>query len=171
MHEVLSQTDWRSLFDRHAAGLILFARQWCRSHADAEDVVQEIFVDRWKRAAEADDPAAYLYTCVRFSAMDQRRAQGRRLGREQSVARDKDLAEQEACFESSLIDQERAAMIEAQLMQLPTNQREVVVLKIWGELTFAQIGQVVDASPHTVASRYRYAIQALRQTMTQELMT
>ncbi len=171
MHEVSSQPDWRSLFDRHAAGLILLARQWCRSHADAEDVVQEIFVDRWRKAAEADDPAAYLYACVRFAAMDQRRAQGRRLARERSVAQEKETNERETCFQSSLIDQERTAMIEAQLMQLPAEQREVVVLKIWGRLTFAQIARVAQASPNTIASRYRYAIQTLRQTMTQELLT
>ena len=42
-------------------------------------------------------------------------------------------------------------------------QREVIVLKIWGDLTFAQIAQTLGESINTVASRYRYALEALRK--------
>ena len=49
------------------------------------------------------------------------------------------------------------------LSQLPTAQREVIVLKIWAELTFAQIAQALDESINTVASRYRYGIEGLRR--------
>ncbi len=54
-------------------------------------------------------------------------------------------------------------MVETALCRLPPEQREVLVLKIWGELTFAQIGEALKLSPNTVASRYRYALVALKK--------
>ncbi len=47
------------------------------------------------------------------------------------------------------------------LRTLPPEQAEVVVLKIWEELTFAQIGEVLQISPNTAASRYQYAMAKL----------
>ena len=51
------------------------------------------------------------------------------------------------------------------LTTLPPEQAEVVVLKIWEELTFAQIGHILDISPNTVASRYQYAIAKLTRRL------
>jgi RNA polymerase sigma-70 factor (ECF subfamily) len=48
---------------------------------------------------------------------------------------------------------------------LPDEQREVLVLKIWNDLTFAEIGSVLEISQNTAASRYRYALGALRKTL------
>ncbi|MGV3533859.1 MAG: sigma factor-like helix-turn-helix DNA-binding protein, partial [Chthoniobacteraceae bacterium] len=47
--------------------------------------------------------------------------------------------------------------------RLPDEQREVVVLRIWGELTFAQVAETVGVSINTVAARYRYGLEALRK--------
>ena len=52
------------------------------------------------------------------------------------------------------------------LPSLPAEQREVVVLKIWGDLTFDQIGEQLEISPNTAASRWRYAMEALRKLIT-----
>jgi DNA-directed RNA polymerase specialized sigma24 family protein len=48
------------------------------------------------------------------------------------------------------------------LAALPTEQREVIVLKIWHEYTFDEISQLFDVSANTVAGRYRYGLQKLR---------
>jgi RNA polymerase sigma-70 factor (ECF subfamily) len=60
---------------------------------------------------------------------------------------------------------ERRLEIEAALLRLPPEQREVLVLKIWQELTFEQIGEILALSPNTAASRYRYALGALRKQL------
>jgi len=70
-------------------------------------------------------------------------------------------------FVATLDDEERQQRVEAALSELPVEQAEVVTLKIWGALTFAQIAEVTATSPGTVASRYRYAIERLRRTLTQ----
>jgi RNA polymerase sigma-70 factor (ECF subfamily) len=56
--------------------------------------------------------------------------------------------------------QELAAAVD----RLPVEQREVLVMKIWNELTFAEIGQALGISQNTAASRYRYALVALKKT-------
>jgi RNA polymerase sigma-70 factor (ECF subfamily) len=55
---------------------------------------------------------------------------------------------------------EREAM--RALAELPPDQREVIVLKIWHEHTFDEIGTLLDISPNTAAGRYRYGLQKLR---------
>ena len=57
---------------------------------------------------------------------------------------------------------ERDEALERALARLPVEQREVVALKVDGELTFAEIGAVMGISPNTAASRYRYALGKLR---------
>jgi RNA polymerase sigma-70 factor (ECF subfamily) len=47
--------------------------------------------------------------------------------------------------------------------RLPVGQREVLVMKIWNDLTFAEIGQALGISQNTAASRYRYALAALKK--------
>ena len=56
-----------------------------------------------------------------------------------------------------------AQLVRRALGKLPPPQAEVVVLKIWEEMTFAEIGEVLGQSPNTAASRYRYALQKLSQ--------
>jgi RNA polymerase sigma-70 factor (ECF subfamily) len=51
------------------------------------------------------------------------------------------------------------------LRTLPAEQAEVVVLKIWEDLTFAEIGQILDTSPNTAASRYQYGLAKLTRRL------
>ena len=71
-------------------------------------------------------------------------------------------------FVTSAEHNERQAAIEDALRDLPTEQAEVLALKIWGELTFPQIAEALDIPPNTAASRYRYAISKLRETLAEE---
>jgi RNA polymerase sigma-70 factor (ECF subfamily) len=60
---------------------------------------------------------------------------------------------------------ERRQEIENALQRLPEDQREVLVLKIWQEFTFEQIGQALEIPANTAASRYRYALKSLRKQL------
>jgi RNA polymerase sigma-70 factor (ECF subfamily) len=100
---------------------------------------------------------------VRYTVLDRQRQAARRWRRE--VAAGESLYEQPPLFESSLEKAEEDARLETAIRELPVEQREVLTLKIWGELTFQQIATVTDESPNTVASRYRLALAALRQQL------
>jgi RNA polymerase sigma-70 factor (ECF subfamily) len=156
--------EWAVWLDQHGAALVFFARQWVASHADAEDIVQDAFVRFWRSRERAIDPAAYLYACVRHGALDWQRHQARKLRREQAVAR----PEAEPMFCGGLEQDERRAAIAAALVGLPENQREVLVMKIWGGLSFPQIADALSIPANTAASRYRYALSTLREELAEE---
>jgi len=59
-------------------------------------------------------------------------------------------------------------MIEKTLQALPCEQKEVVIMKIWGGLTFEGIAEALTISANTAASRYRYALASLRRSLPQE---
>jgi len=156
--------EWRRWLERHGPAVLLFARQWSASSADAEDAVQDGFVEFWKTRADARDPLAYLYACVRSAAMDLNRSQQRRTTRESNVAKP-----DESTFHFKIEHAERQAIIEAALNQLPGDQREVVVMKIWGGRTFSQIAEALGLPLNTAASRYRYALTKLEAELSEEV--
>jgi RNA polymerase sigma-70 factor, ECF subfamily len=154
--------NWKDWIEAHGPRLLLCARQWTRSLADAEDVVQEAFVRFWRHQRELPgDPRALLIVSIRRAALDLARRNDRRQAREQRA--DGGPEETVTLFVRLPGEgDERRQEIEAALQRLPDEQREVLVLKIWQELTFEQIGEVLGISPNTAASRYRYALTALR---------
>jgi RNA polymerase sigma-70 factor (ECF subfamily) len=66
-------------------------------------------------------------------------------------------------FAPEIEDRERARLLQTALGRLPAEQRQVVTLKIWGGLTFAEIAGALDIPANTAASRYRYALEELRK--------
>jgi RNA polymerase sigma-70 factor, ECF subfamily len=164
MEDLPNHDSWKNWFQLYGPKLLLCARQWTRTQADAEDVVQEAFVRYWRhQRGLAGEPMALLVTSVRRAAFDLARRDGRRTAREDQTARAFDF--QPTAFRSDLEADERRVAIEGALQRIPEEQREVLVLKIWGELTFEQIGRELQVSPNTAASRYRYALAALRQEL------
>ncbi len=156
---------WKGWFEVHGPRLLHCARQWTRSLADAEDVLQEAFVRYWRHQRQLPgDPRALLITSIRRAALDHARRESRRLIREENS--DCELEGTEAGFAKLPGEgDERRLEIEAALQRLPAEQREVLVLKIWQEFTFEQIGEILDIPPNTAASRYRYALTALRKEL------
>jgi RNA polymerase sigma-70 factor, ECF subfamily len=155
--------SWKNWFQLYGPKLLLCARQWTRSLADAEDVVQEAFVRFWRHQRNLPgEPMALLVTSVRRAAFDLARRDGRRTAREEWA---QGVDEPLVFFQAPVEGDERRAAIEEALQRIPAEQREVLVLKIWGELTFEQIAAELGLSPNTAASRYRYALAALRQEL------
>src|SRR5713226_8754336 len=158
MDNVATHEDWKVCFSSLAPGLLLFARQWLRSPADAEDVVQEAFVRFWRRNHDIGN-RALLYATVRSIALDFVRRDSRRARREADA-----MAETEQSIKPkfAMEDESQQALAEA-IDRLPGEQREVLLMKIWNELTFSEIGSALGISQNTAASRYRYALGALKK--------
>jgi RNA polymerase sigma-70 factor (ECF subfamily) len=160
MDNVATHEDWKSCFSEFSPGLLLFARQWVRSSADAEDIVQEAFVKFWRRNHKIDN-RGLLYATVRSIALDFIRRDSRRARRE-VIAFSEEEKSVEPHFEFE--DETQCALASA-MDRLPHDQREVLVLKIWNELTFAEIASAVGISQNTAASRYRYALAGLKKSL------
>jgi RNA polymerase sigma-70 factor (ECF subfamily) len=160
--------DWESIIEQHGRALVLYARQWTHCHADAEDAVQDGILRVLRSSREPEgEPLPYLYTAVKWCALDRLRSDSRRGNREQ---KSEGLRESTAMFESTIESMERTHHIESALSRLPAEQREVLVMKIWGELTFKMIAEALGISQNTAASRYRYALNALRGEMQREVV-
>jgi len=97
-------------------------------------------------------------TSIRRAALDLLRRTDRRAAREKVVGEEADTV---AWFEPEA--DPRLASLADSLRLLPDEQREVVVLKVWGDLTFDEIGEQLSISPNTAASRWRYAMDSLRR--------
>jgi RNA polymerase sigma-70 factor (ECF subfamily) len=160
----VDRDEWTLWVDQHIATLILLARQWVPARADAEDVVQEAFIRFWRSWHRVSDPAAYLYASVKHVALDWRRNRDRRSRREQATARH----EAATLFDGPIEQGERRAAIEEALRSLPESQCEVLVMRIWGGLSFPQIASVLQVSDNTAKSRYRYAIAKLSEQLAEE---
>lgn len=162
--------EWTDLFDRHGAALLLYARQWTECHADAEEAVQDGFVRLWRSPRRAELPEAQflplLYVAVRSAALDRWRQRHRREQREAGAATT--LCSEPSPFEDTAGRTDDRVALEEALKALPLEQREVIVMKVWGEMTFEQIGEALALSPNTAASRYRYGLDNIRKRLRQQ---
>src|ERR1700746_4098930 len=131
-----TEPGWcEALYRSKASELVLYGRALGLSHGEAEDVLQETFIGLTRRAEPPLRPEHYCVRSYRNRALNYRRSLWRRVARE---------FESQRWFErsSSETSGEQAAM-EA-LAQLPQPQREVIVLKIWHEYTFEEIGVLLE---------------------------
>lgn len=164
--EATDDANWTIWFQTYGPKLLLCARQWTACASDAEDLVQEAFVRFWRHQRHLDgDPMALLVTSVRRAALDLGRRTQRRTTREERAFEPHEILPEAPLFQTRIEDDERRQAIEDALHVLPEEQREVLVLKIWGELTFQQIANELEIPLNTAASRYRYALVTLRQQM------
>ena len=143
----------RQLLDAHGAALLLYARQWCRA---PEDALQDALIDLLRQCPVPDHPVAWLFTTVRRRAVNLARAEGRRARHQRQAA-----AERPAWFVGDGASPFAAGELEAILARLPHLEREIVIARIWGELSFEQIAVLVARSSSAVHRRYWSAIAML----------
>ena len=183
--------DLADIYKRHRQGLFTHALSITGSAGTAEDAVQEAFArlcrgpyrhesrpgDAPPGRREIADPVAYVFAAVRSAAFDQRRrARSRGMtaaGRESLFARDAvhgangasaapATSAAAACPAAQAIEAEVAEGVAAAVDALPAESREVLVMRVYGGLSFAQIASVLGEPLPTVASRYRRALDRLR---------
>jgi RNA polymerase sigma-70 factor (ECF subfamily) len=150
---------WHDWLRSYARRFLLYARQQTRCPADAEDVLQDALVESWRRGDGVQPPdAALVFATIRRRAIDLARRTDRRASRELAGA------DGEAWFAIAETGAEEIEL-ERAVRNLPEIYREVVTLKVWGELTFQQIAETIGIPLNTAASRYRYALDHLRTAL------
>lgn len=151
-------------YDRYAASLYRVLLALLGSPADAEDALQEVFVKvATGRIVHVRDLRAYLLATARHQAISMLRRRKR-----ESQVEDFDGLAGEASAPAAAIGLDGSYDWPALLARLPLEQREVIALKVWEQLTFAEIAPIVKASPNTVMSRYRYGVERLRSWCREE---
>ena len=152
-----------ALYEELSRDIFGYIRSIVGSAEDAEDAFQEVFsklASLGEKACRVERPLGYVFAVARNEAYKviRKRASNRETAVEEGTLEAVAPREREA---EGLTPREA----EQALSLLPVEQREVVVLKIWGGLTFAQVGEVTGVSQNTAASRYRYAMGKLAQSV------
>ena len=145
------------LLRQHGPPLALYARQWCRT---PEDVVQEAFLRLVDQTEAPENVVAWLYRVVRNGALNAARASARR-GRHESAAAGRAKPWFDECDDPLLDGQEATDA----LKHLPDAQRETVVARLWGGLSFDEVAELTGTSASTAYRRYEAGIQALRERL------
>ncbi len=148
------------LYRLHGPGLLVFARSLLASRHAAEDALHQVFMKLLEQDSMPEDPKPYLFRSVRNAALNTLRDR----------VREADIAEIEPWFEAPGQNAAAEISLRNELLLLPAEQRQVLVLHIWSGLSFQEIGAVLDVSSNTAASRYRYGLEKLRTRMRPEDM-
>jgi RNA polymerase sigma-70 factor (ECF subfamily) len=152
----LSAEDVRRLYDQHGPALMAYACSFVTDAAAAEDAVHQVFLRLLSAdIAMPDVPVAYVYRAVRNAALNARR----------SRQRDAPLDSNNSIFERRDGNREAAFALQRALSELPEEQREVVVMRVWSGMTLEEVAAASGAPLNTVASRYRYALDKLREKL------
>ncbi|MGB7024913.1 MAG: sigma-70 family RNA polymerase sigma factor [Candidatus Acidiferrales bacterium] len=151
-----TNTEIEDLYRQHGPALLLFAIAMTRERSSAQDAVQQVFVQLIERGlGDVVHAKAYLYRCVRNAVLNSAKAH------EHDVALDEDTP----WFDVLNRDFAEELSLRRGLRALPSEQRQVVVLRVWCGLTYAETASLLEISANTVASRYRYALEKLREAM------
>jgi len=158
-----SNTCLELIYDQYAPSLFRYALAITNSPDDAEDAVQNVFLNIARdlsRVRKIKNLKAYLYTATRNAAYSILRSKKRDEDHEQGLCTEADR--HETSIEESVI---RASIIREAFPSLPLEQREVLVLKVFDGMTFREIAETVGVSVNTIIARYRYGIDRMRRAL------
>ncbi len=135
--------------------LVLYARQWS---AAPEDVVQEAFLKLAQQRTPPRQAVAWLYRVVRNEAINRLRSEKRRQKHET-------LASVRPSWFVPGDDAADGPQVAAALQRLPDEEREIIVMHLWGALSFAEIAEVVGSTSSSVHRWYAAGIARLRERL------
>jgi len=149
--------EWvKSSYEKHGAALAAYACCCGLDFASAEDMVQQVFLKLLRgETAPAEAPLPYLYRAVRNAALNLRRNRRREV----------ELPREGLWLRHATAHPAEILSVQQALEELPEEQRETVFLRIWSGLTLQEIADATETPLNTVASRYRYALEKLRQRL------
>ncbi len=150
------------IYREHSQRLYSFLMAFLKDEHDVKDVMQQVFLKIARKSnllGGVEDEAAFLLRLARNEAIDLCRRRGTRETRQGAWE-----SERPASFQSVNAGEagDLKKEISGALDELPPDQRAVVELKLWQDMTFAQIALALDIPANTAASRYRYAIDKLQ---------
>ncbi|HYN20610.1 MAG TPA: sigma-70 family RNA polymerase sigma factor [Thermoanaerobaculia bacterium] len=161
------------LYDRHAPALLALSRRILTGSADAEEVLQEVFLHVWNYAARYDparsSASTWLVLITRSRAID-------RLRSRKVVERVHEAAHQESPGDhassegvESVFQRERRQRVKAELEKLPPEQKQVLEMAFYDGLSQSEIAARAEVPLGTVKTRTLLAMKKLRSALRSEI--
>jgi RNA polymerase sigma factor (sigma-70 family) len=164
-----SKDALQRIYEKYLNHLLTLAMALLNDAGRAEDVVHDVFVSFAGSAKDfklGGNLKSYLTTCVINRARDRIRANRRspvQLDAAESVSSNLNGPDH------AIICSEEAHRLNQAIAQLPDEQRQVIVLRLKGEMTFSQIAKLHNVSVNTIQGRYRYGLNKLRSVLNGEV--
>ena len=165
-----SKDAFRDIYEKYAGGLLTLAANLLNDKADAEDVVQDVFisfVESVEKFRLTGSLKGYLATCVINRSRDYIRKNKRQ--RTAAVNEPEQTASGAKSPVQLAICSEELQNLSHAMTELPYEQREAIVLRLHGEMRFRQIARLQNISIKTAQSRYRYGLDKLRSILNGEV--
>lgn len=175
LHAIASHDEQAlaQLYDRYRLILFGLTMRILNSRAEAEDVLQEVFIQVWRQADDFDfsrgRPFTWLVTLTRSRAIDRLRQIGARDRLANSVA---EIApEQASDAASDTLHAEQREIVQQALAQLPEEQRRTLLLSYYEGLTQSEIAEKLETPLGTVKTRMRTGMLKLRELLAEHMKT
>jgi RNA polymerase sigma-70 factor (ECF subfamily) len=153
-------------YARHASSLTDAAHAILRNRAEAQDVVQDVFLRLWRRPESYDaargELEAYLRLLVRSRALDRWRQGVTARRAAERLASEGDRGKSPETPEDALVRSVDRTTLRSAVRELPAGQREALALVYWGDLTAEQVAARTRVPLGTAKSRVRLGLQRLR---------
>ncbi len=160
-----------SLYDRYRLILFGLTMRILNSREEAEDVLQEVLLQVWRRASDFDEqrgkPFTWLVTLARSRAIDRLRVLGARQRLAESAAAEASDEISDAALDA--YNSERRAIVSSALSELPDEQRRTLTLAYFDGLTQSEIAEKLDTPLGTVKTRMRTGMSKLRALLGKQL--
>jgi len=143
------------IYEEQGPALLAYGCALIGVRAAAQEVLHNVFLKLMDSNHDISDPVPYVFRMLRNAALNVMRNDARFVSLDNGCA----------WFEPINLMREKALAVQEALLKLSSEQREVVVLHIWSGMTFVEIAALVDIPRDTAASRYRYALERLRELL------
>ena len=171
MNQQWNRTQFEHAYREYRPRAVAVARSVLGDPTEAEDVVQDVFAELWRRPASFDPTRgplrAYVTMLARSRAIDRRRT---RVARDASVDRlvrqvEGEPARHAESAAERVVNREQKADVVSLVDELPPPQREAVLLAFGRGLTAREIALAVDIPVGTAKSRLRLGLERARTTL------
>ena len=162
-----------SLYDRYRVILFGLLMRILNSREEAEDVLQEVFLQVWRRAGDFDEqrgrPFTWLVTLARSRAIDRLRLLGARQRVVESAAASTVAAVSDAVTDT--LHSEQREIVQRALAELPEEQKRTLLLAYFEGLTQSEIAARLGTPLGTVKTRMRSGLLKLRELLATQMMS
>jgi RNA polymerase sigma factor (sigma-70 family) len=155
----ISQKQLAQWYEAYGNELMLYARQWSPDQ-QAEDIVQDAFIKLLKQRKMPDNVRAWLFCVVRNDSI----SKARKL-KQRTKADEKILKSEVAWFESRSNDLIDAKLAQNILQTLPSHLCDIVILRIWGQMSLKEIAKIMDESIPMIHKDYKKALEMIRKDL------
>ncbi|MEP2446960.1 MAG: RNA polymerase sigma factor [Balneola sp.] len=158
---------FNTLVSRWQGKIHRFAYRYFASSDDAAEITQKTFIKAYQKLDTLDDVnkfSSWLYRIANNLCLDELKRVGRKRATSYETLKVAPQTETASSADSKVLRNEGLVLLHKALLQLPNDQRVVVIMKEYEGLTFPEIAEILDEPINTVKSRMYYGLRALKKT-------